>query len=102
MVPVPALPPAVPFTSQVMPVLVVPVTPAWNCCVWPRSRLVLVGCTVTLILGGGGGGELPEDPQLLVSATRHITATEVRRRHPRCADADGTPSDNRGKSDAPH
>lgn len=65
MVPAAALPPGVPFTCQVTPVFVVPVTVAMNCVLAPGLTVTVAGVTVTVI-GGGGGILLP--PQELRNA----------------------------------
>jgi len=49
MVPDVAFPPAVPFTSQLTAVLVVPETSALNCCDWPTVRAAELGVMVTAI-----------------------------------------------------
>jgi hypothetical protein len=56
MVPAVALPPAVPFTSQVTLVSVGPVTVAEKCCVPPAVRVTVFGATEIVVGGGGGGG----------------------------------------------
>ena len=71
-VPVAALPPAVPFTLQFTLISVVFVTVAENVAVFPSSTDPLFGATVTAMEGGGGGGgtaELaPPPPQPCVNA----------------------------------
>ena len=51
-VPVAALPPAVPFTSHVTLLSVGPVTDAENCCVAPDATVAIVGEIVTTVGGG--------------------------------------------------
>jgi len=63
MVPTVELPPVMPLTSQVTFWLESPVTVAWNCCVWPRKSVALVGWIVTVTLGGGGVGGANAYPQ---------------------------------------
>jgi|SRR6516225_5056732 len=60
-VPVAALPPGVPFTCQVTAVFVVPVTVAVNCVLAPGLSVALAGVTVMVI--GGGGELLPQEPR---------------------------------------
>jgi len=62
-VPVCALPPATPFTCQVTPVSVVPVTAAWNCCVPPAATVAEVGEIVIATVAGGL--VVPPPPSLL-------------------------------------
>ena len=52
MVPTMEFPPTIPFTYQFTAVLLVPVTVAVNCLLWPVSRLALVGETETPIAPG--------------------------------------------------
>ena len=53
-VPVAALPPAVPFTSHMTLLSVGPVTDAENCCVAPDASVAVVGEIVTTVGGGVG------------------------------------------------
>ena len=46
------LPPRTLFTSQLIPVLLVPETVALNCCVWPVCKLALVG-EIETVTGDG-------------------------------------------------
>lgn len=61
MVPAAALPPGVPFTCQVTPVFVVPVTVAMNCVLAPGLSVAVAGVTVMVI--GGGVLPLPQEPR---------------------------------------
>lgn len=51
-VPAVEFPPGTPFTSQLIPVLLVPETVALNCWVWPVCKVALGGETET-VTGGG-------------------------------------------------
>lgn len=66
-----------PFTVQVTAAFELPVTVAWNCCVWPRNSVALAGCTLTVTLGGGGGGDVVPPPlcPVLPAHAASITAT---------------------------
>ena len=55
-VPAVAVPPTVPFTSQVTLLSVGPVTAAENCCDAPAVTVAVVGEIVTAVGGGGGSG----------------------------------------------
>jgi len=60
------LPPTAPFTLQFTDVLVVPLTVAVSCNVFPSKTFPLDGVTITAMVGGGGGSgpELaPPPPQ---------------------------------------
>jgi hypothetical protein len=71
-VPVCALPPILPFTSQSTAVLVVPVTEVLNCWVAPGLSVTLSGEMGAILIEGDGGDEggeglvppLPPPPQL--------------------------------------
>jgi hypothetical protein len=54
-VPIVAFPATIPFTDQVTPLFVVPVTVAVKGCVAPARTLAAVGVMLTVIPGGGGG-----------------------------------------------
>ena len=80
-VPLAALPPAVPFTLQFTLVSVVFVTVAENVTVFPSNTDPLLGVTGTALEGGGGGGgtaELaPPSPQPGVRAPVVRSATKT-------------------------
>ena len=66
MVPEAAFPPAMPFTLRFKEVLLVPVTAAVSCRVFPSRTFPLGGVTDTVTAGGGGGDEpelAPPPPQ---------------------------------------
>lgn len=62
-VPVAALPPATPFTSQVTAVFEEPLTVAAKDCAMPIRTLAVFGETETVIAGGGLPPLLPEPPE---------------------------------------
>jgi hypothetical protein len=67
-----------PETLHVTLVLLVPVTVALNCCVFPSRRFCRAGETVTTIAGGGGGGaELPPPPQAAQIAATATVRLEI-------------------------
>ncbi len=67
MVPRLEFPPVVPSTIHLTFAFEVPVTVAWNCCVWPRKSVTLSGCIDSVIVGGGGGGGGGGEPPPLCS-----------------------------------
>jgi hypothetical protein len=70
-------PPCTPFTDQVTEVLVVPVTVAENCCVFPVCRELEVGEIETATVGGGAMIETPALAVLVESAALlAVTVTE--------------------------
>jgi hypothetical protein len=79
MVPVAALPPAVPSTLQVTLEFEVPVTVAVNCCVWlVMTTLATLGETVTVTLGGVVKREdVGAPPPQAVNAARTKRAMEI-------------------------
>jgi hypothetical protein len=74
-VPTVAFPPSTPFTLHVTRVSVVPVTVAANACVAPRNTIALVGATLTVTFGGGGGP--PADPTAPHPQSAPATATNA-------------------------
>jgi hypothetical protein len=61
-VPVAALPPAVPLTLQFTALELAPVTVAVNCAVPPSITVALCGSTITVTLGGGLSVDPPVNP----------------------------------------
>src|SRR5690348_8086373 len=61
-VPVAALPPAVPLTLQFTALELAPVTIAVNCAVPPSITVALCGSTTTVTLGGGLSADPPVNP----------------------------------------
>jgi len=74
-VPATLLPPAISFTLQFTAALLVPVTAAVSCKVFPSNTLPLFGVIETLIVVGGGSGLVhglappPPQPERLAHAT---------------------------------
>lgn len=74
-VPAALLPPAIPFTLQFTAALLVPVTAAVSCKVFPSNTLPLFDVIDTLIVAGGGCGLVPglapppPQPERLAQAT---------------------------------
>ena len=75
MVPTDEFPPVLPFTDQVTPVFVVPVTVAVNCCCSPRNTDTAAGETETVTEGGGGGLLDEEDPPAVPQPTSQKAET---------------------------
>ena len=58
-VPDAAFPPAIPLTPQMTELLLLPLTVAASCNVFPSNTFALGGVTTTVMVGGGGG-RVPE------------------------------------------
>jgi hypothetical protein len=78
-VPVPALPPATPFTCQVTEVFDEPVTVALKDCVAPARTLALGGVTVTVTPDPEGGAPVLDSDELFVVPVQPASAAALAR-----------------------